>query len=115
MVLPFVGLELIAVGVAFFCYARHAADFERIDVTSRAVSVEQADGSLIRRWSLNPRVSYVQVDASGRQWDERVRVYLRGPNVELEVGRHLLDDRRRQFGRELAGALARVRTLPSGA
>ncbi len=30
LVLPFTGIELLAVGVAFVVYARHAVDYERI-------------------------------------------------------------------------------------
>lgn len=37
MVLPFVGIELIAVGAAFLCYGWHAADFERIEIAPGAI------------------------------------------------------------------------------
>ena len=59
MVLPFVGLELIAVGAAFFCYGRHAADFERICDPARRrcrSSMSKAririGGSLIRAYRM---------------------------------------------------------------
>lgn len=109
MVLPFVGLELIAVGAAFFCYGRHAADFERIAVGPNAVSVEQIDGSHSKRWQLDPRVSRIQTEAHGRLWGKRVRIFLLAPGVKLELGRYLLDHRRMQFARELEGTLMRAR------
>lgn len=110
MVLPFVGIELVAVGAAFVCYGRHAADFERIAVTSHKVSVEQADGTQSRKWELDPRLSHVQVESSGRQWGKRVHVYLLAPGVKLELGRHLLDVRRSQLGQELGRTLMRARS-----
>ena len=109
MVLPFVGIELIAVGIAFFCYGRHAADFERIAVEPGAVSVERADGARTHHWKLDPRVSHVEVDAGGRQWGRQVRVFLSTPAIRLELGRHLVDQRRLILGREVNGALMRAR------
>lgn len=109
MVLPFVGLELIAVGTAFFFYGWHAADFERIAIAPGAVSVERVEGAHTRRWEFDPRVSHVQVQARGRQWGQRVRVYLRSPAATLELGRFLLDQRRSQLAGEISGALMRAR------
>ena len=110
MVLPFVGVELIAVGAAFVCYGRHAADFERIAIDSHEVLVERVEGARRTQWHFDPRLSHVQMDASGHRWGRRVRVFFMAPEVKLEVGRHLLDARRRQLGRELDGTLMRART-----
>ena len=109
MVLPFVGIELIAVGAAFLCYGLHAADFERIAVAPRKVSVERVEGARTTRWEFDPRLSHVQIDSRGRQWGRRVRVYLLAPEAQLELGRHLLDERRSQLGHELGGTLMRAR------
>lgn len=109
MVLPFVGLELIAVGAAFLCYGRHAADFERIAVSPSMLSVEQVDGAHSKRWQFDPRVARVETETRGRFWGKRVRIHLLGPEIKLELGRYLLDRRRTQFARELEGTLMRAR------
>lgn len=109
MVLPFVGIELLAVAAAFFCYGRHAADYERITVTAQLVSVEHIEGAHQTRWQLDPRVSRVQVESHGRRWGRRVSVFLASSDLEVELGRHLVDARRKQFARELDGALMRAR------
>jgi uncharacterized membrane protein len=109
MVLPFVGLELIAVAAAFFCYGRHAADFERIEIQPRVLSVEHVEGVHTHRWEVDPRVSHVQVETRGRKWGQRVRVFLLAPATQLELGRYLLDHRRLVLGREVSGALMRAR------
>jgi uncharacterized membrane protein len=108
MVLPFVGLELIAVGAAFFCYGRHAADFERISIEPGVVSVEHVEGTQTHRWEFDPRVSHVEVERSGR-WGKRVRVFLLAPSIKLELGQYLLDQRRLILGREIDGALMQAR------
>jgi uncharacterized membrane protein len=108
MVLPFVGLEVIAVGAAFFCYGRHAADFERISIEPGVVLVEQVEGTQTHRWELDPRVSRVDVERSGR-WGKRVRVFLWAPAIRLELGKYLLDHRRLILGREIDGALMQAR------
>ena len=109
MVLPFVGLELIAVGAAFLCYGRHAADFERIAIEPRVVSVERVEGANNHRWEFDPRVSHVQVETHGPSWGQRVRVFLLAPTARLELGRFLLDSGRLALGREVNGALMRAR------
>ena len=109
MVLPFVGLELVAVGAAFFCYARHAADFERITIEPGVVSVEHVKGAQTHRWELDPRASHVEVERSGGRWSKRVRVFLLAPSIRLELGQYLLDQRRLILGREINGALMQAR------
>ena len=109
MVLPFVGLELLAVGAAFVCYGRHAADYERITVTPAAVAVERVDGSCTAHWKLDPRSSRVHVDVGNQRSSETVHVFLLGPDLKVELGRHLIDARRRRLARELDNALMRAR------
>jgi uncharacterized membrane protein len=109
MVLPFVGIELIAVGAAFFCYGRHAADFERIAIAPHILSVEHVEGAHTHRWQFDPRVSHVLVESRGSRWGKRVRVFLMAPATKLELGRYLLDQRRLQLGHEINGALMRAR------
>ncbi len=110
MVLPFVGLELIAVGAAFLCYGWHAADFERIQIAPDTVFVEHVEGNRSHKWKFDPRASYVQIESRRYRWGKRVRVYLLAPGTKLELGRYLLDPRRLQLGREISGSLMRART-----
>jgi uncharacterized membrane protein len=90
VVLPFVGLELAALALAFFCYGRHAADFE----AARSTTVR-----LTRPWA---RVELEQGAAGLRG---RVRVFLAARGERVEVGRLLAEDRRVALARELRQAL----------
>ena len=105
VVLPFVGLELAALALAFFCYGRHAADFERIEVDEEAVHIERHEAArsttvrLTRPWA---RVELEQGQAGLRG---RVRVFLAARGERVEVGRLLAEDRRMALARELRQAL----------
>lgn len=84
LVLPFAGLEVAALVAAFVLTARHAADYERIEIARGRLTVEVAEGRARRRHALERgalRVRYVP---------ERARVLLTCAAAgEIEVGRHL--------------------------
>jgi uncharacterized membrane protein len=107
LVLPFVGIEMLAVAAAFFCYGRRAADYERIEIGPGEITVEQVQEArhVVRRlpspWT---RVEVQQVGSAGG-----VTVWLASGVGRIEVGRHLLDARRVQLAEELRMALARPR------
>ena len=111
MVLPFVGLELLAVAVAFLCYGRHAADVERIELVADRLTVEQIEAERRRRWEFDPARVRIEVDERGRGLGASVRVRLASDGERIEIGRHLLDARRPQLARELRAALGRTRLL----
>ena len=76
LVMPFVGLELVAVGVAFWVFARHASDGERISLEGSRLVVELESGGRLQRAEFNRdwvRVepknggrSLIQLSAQGR-------------------------------------------------
>ena len=105
MVLPFVGLELVAVAVAFLCYGRHAADIERIDLANDKLTVERVEANRSSRWEFDPRRVRVEVDERGRGLGVRVQVRLASCGERIEVGRHLLDQKRAALARDLRTAL----------
>ena len=109
MVLPFVGLELVAVAAAFLCHARHAADRERIELAADKLTVERVEADRHHRWEFDPRWVRVEVDEQGKGWGARVKVRLASRGEQVEVGRHLLDEKRAVLARELRTALKSAR------
>ncbi|MGH8703869.1 MAG: DUF2244 domain-containing protein [Burkholderiales bacterium] len=97
LVLPFAGAEALALGVAFFVYARHAADYERIELESERLTVEVADAERTARYVLDSRAARVCLDSERGS----ARVLLRSPGRELEVGRHLDAEARVELASEL--------------
>ena len=104
LVLPFVGVELLAVAAAFFCYGRRAADYERIEIRNGEVSIEAVEGE--RRSLRRLRSPWVRVEVQQR--GSAVAVWLASGAERLAVGRHLGDARRRQLAEELKDALRTV-------
>ena len=101
MILPFAGVEMLAVGTAFVMCGRHANDFERISVAPDSVTVETYDAGLRNTRLFDPRRLRLRLEdgLSGS------RVALTQGGVELELGRHLDRERKAVFARDLGAAL----------
>lgn len=97
MILPFAGLEIAALGLAFFLNGRHAADYERIASSGGRLTVEVASALRVVRHELDARTAKVEVGDGG--------VVLRDRTQALPVGRHLDVASRAGFGAELAKRL----------
>jgi len=97
LVLPFAGLEIAGLGIAFGLNGRHAGDYERIQLGEGRLMVEVCESDSIRRLELNPARASVMVAGEGRS----MRVLLGAPGRSLEVGRHLQEQARRDLAGEL--------------
>lgn len=97
LVLPFVGLEVLAVAAAFIVYGRHAADYERIELRDGVVTVRRVEGTRATEW--RARSAWTRIEA------EAARVYLAAHGARIEVGRHLANERRTALAQELRQAL----------
>jgi uncharacterized membrane protein len=97
LVLPFAGLEVLLLGAAYLAYARHAADYERLEIEPGGLRVEVAQADRVARYRLvNAKVSV-----------EDGRVLLRDAKEELEVGRYLGAEARAELAAELQKRLIR--------
>ena len=101
LILPFAGLEVLLLGAAFVLYARHAADYERIELESGHLTVEVADGGHTKRYRFSCRMDGARVSM------EEGRVVLRGAKEELEIGRYLGAEARAELAAELEKKLIR--------
>jgi uncharacterized membrane protein len=101
MILPFAGIELLALGVAFLVYGMHATDGDRVLLTGDSLIVEVVDGGVTRVHEFDPRWVRLTV----RQAAGVPRLYLAGRGRELEIGRHLCWQRRAGFERDFREAL----------
>jgi uncharacterized membrane protein len=103
-VLPFAGLEVAALGLAFYLNGRHASDYERIALQKDGLVVEIRDADRVAALQMNPH--WVKLVASRRRQD--VRLALRSHGREIEIGRHLDAPGREALARVLAGRLDRA-------
>ncbi len=93
LVLPFAGLEIAALAVAYLAYARRAADYERIELSAGRLTVEVTQAQRMSRFDIEACRARVYVED---EW-----VVLRGAGEELQLGRHLDAERRAEFAAQL--------------
>jgi uncharacterized membrane protein len=98
LVLPFAGLEVALLVGAYFFYARHAADYERISLGDGRLTIEIAEGIENRSVELDAR--RVRLSMA-----EDERLLLQAAAERIEIGRHLDAERRVEFASELAKKL----------
>ncbi|MFM9914118.1 MAG: DUF2244 domain-containing protein [Methylophilaceae bacterium] len=98
LVLPFVGLEIFALGFAFYHVNSHADDYESISIEGDSLVIERRTGQQLSQFVLNP------------YWAKLVRHEL--PNGELclgllshgkeiEIGRYLTKKQRELLAKQL--------------
>lgn len=102
LILPFAGLEVLALGAAFIVNARHATDFERIEVAADRLTVEIGEADRLARYVFHPRVAKLRLE---KDEGYGARVLLRTPGRDVEVGRHLDAEARVEFAAELTKRL----------
>ena len=102
LVMPFVWLELVAVGVALMLYARHATDSETIRLHSGHLTVENVSGRRVERAAFLPQ--WVRVEPAH---GARSLIELSGQGRSICVGRFVRPELRRPLANELRWALRR--------
>lgn len=103
-VLPFWGLEMAGLYLAFRQVERHAQDFERISIRGDQVLIEKHEARRSRCYEFNRCWARLVVEppAQGRH----ARVALRSHGREVEFGRHLTDDQRLALAQALRQELS---------
>jgi uncharacterized membrane protein len=100
MILPFAWLEVLAVGAAFFAYARHAADREHILLQGRRLVVETESAGRLERAEFD--CDWVRVEPGA---DDRSLIELSGQGRRVNVGRYVRPELRPVLAREIRQAL----------
>ena len=100
LILPFAGVELAAVGLAFLAYARHAADGEHITLQGRRLVVELENAGRLERAEFNR--DWVRVEPGA---DDRCLIELSGQGRRVNVGRYVRPELRPALAQEIRKAL----------
>jgi uncharacterized membrane protein len=109
-VFGFFGLDVLLVYVAFKLNYRSGRAYEIVELTRSTLTVTRVSPAGRREvHEFNPY--WVNVWITERS-DGRALLTLRSHGRELEFGRCLNDDERRDFARALSGALASTRATP---
>jgi uncharacterized membrane protein len=100
LVLPFAGIELAVVGMAFLAYARHAGDGERIWLQGRRLVVELESAGRLERAEFDR--DWVRIEPSR---EDRSLIEVSGQGRSVSVGRYVRPELRPVLAREIRLAL----------
>lgn len=100
-VMPFAGLEVALVAVAFRALARHDADYERLEVGEHEVRWEAREASTVRRFVAHQPWARVEMASRGESCTLRLAYAGRG----VWLGRLLSDEGRRRLAGSLRGRI----------
>jgi uncharacterized membrane protein len=100
LVLPFAWLELVAVGVAFLLYSRHATDGEKISLQGTQLVVELENAGRLERAEF--RREWVRIEP---KTGDRSLIEVSGQGRSVEVGRYVSPELRSALAREIRMAL----------
>ena len=95
LILPFAGIEMLVLYLAFRYMDRHAADYERIAIEGDRVSVEHFEAGRTRSQELHRYWARLAVSPDGS------RLVLRSHGRELEIGRYMSNEQRLDLARVL--------------
>lgn len=102
LVLPFAGLEVVALGIALALHVRHAGDGEAIALREDGLTVEHVCGREMHRVAFQP--AWVRVEP---RHGDRSLIELSGQGRQISVGRFVRPELRLQLADELRWALRR--------
>jgi uncharacterized membrane protein len=100
LVLPFAGIEILALGVALVVHARHVGDRETLTLQDGLLQVEHWRGRRVERMAF--RALWVRVEP---QHGDDSLVELSGQGQRMHVGRYLQRTARSALAQELRRAL----------
>jgi uncharacterized membrane protein len=101
-VMPFAGLEIAFLALAFHVLRLHDADFERLEIGEHEVRVEVRDAQHVSRFVANRPWARVVVREQGVRCT--LRLAYAGRTVPL--GRLMSDEGRRRLAQDLRGKIA---------
>ena len=84
LILPFTLLELAVLAIALLIYARHATDYEKIDIRQGELLVETSNAGKVMQFVFNP--SWVRVDSV---LNSQKLISINYQGQVLEVGRFI--------------------------
>jgi uncharacterized membrane protein len=100
LVLPFTLLELVVLALALLIYARHATDYERIDIRQGELLVETSNAGRVMQFVFN--TSWVRVDGV---LNSQKLISINYQGQVLEIGHFMHVSLRNNFLLEFAQAL----------
>lgn len=99
-VIPFAGLEIIALGTGLYVSARRSLDREVIDVDGGVLRVQKGRGRAEHTWHMERTWTEVVLRRLPKRWGE-TQLVLRSRDLEVIIGGFLDAEERSSLAREL--------------
>lgn len=97
-ILPFVGLEIVALAYAFYYVNKHEADYESISIEGDSLLIEHCVGQTVSQHEISPYwVKVLQHELANGE----LHLYLQSHGKEIEVGRYLTRKQRELLAKQL--------------
>ena len=98
LVMPFVGLEILALAIAFYYLNNHEADYESISIDGDSLVVERSTAQQVSQDVINPY--WVKI-LQHKLPNGELHLYLQSHGKEIEVGRYLTREQRELLAKQL--------------
>lgn len=98
LILPFMGLEIAALGFAFYYVNNHESDYESISIAGDSLVIERGGAQGVSQYELNPYwVKVVRCELPNGE----LRLSLLSHGKQIEVGRYLTRKQRETLANQL--------------
>lgn len=104
LVLPFAGLELLALGSGMYVVSRRCQECEVISITGNTVKIEKGRHFPRERWTLARVWARVVLERCPVEWYPS-RLLIRSHGRAVEIGRFLNEEERQRLAIELTRSL----------
>lgn len=107
LVLPFTGLEMLALGAGLYIVACRCHECEVISISEDAVRIEKGRGFPRQQWTLGRVWARVILEPCPKAWYPS-RLFIRSHGRKVEIGRFLQEEERQRLAVELSRSLQPV-------
>lgn len=104
MVLPFTGLEMLALGIGLYLVACRCYECEVISIADDSILIEKGRSYPQHRWTLGRGWARVVLERCPKRWYPS-RLLIRSQGRAVEVGRFLHEEERERLAAELKRSL----------
>ena len=104
LVLPFAGLEMLALGIGLYVVACRCYECEVISINDDSIRIERGRDYPREQWTLGRMWAHVVLERCPRAWYPS-RLLLRSHGRSVEVGRFLDEEERQRLADELTRSL----------
>jgi uncharacterized membrane protein len=106
LVMPFAGLEIVGLAVAFYLVARRDGDYERLTIIGQLVRFEACNHGVVHCFECNR--AWVQLVRRLGSDGQTCQLTLRSHGRQVSIGRLMNDEQRLAWSQELATQLKTV-------